>query len=279
MKNYLVEEDELVWNLAVRLFYEKTRQNTHQKNWWFLSLIAFTLWSCSTKIEQIICFKRFSWSKFLGKNISFRIILQPPPLQNSTSPCGQFSTYWRYWSPKRIYGEVRLLSYINYQIIVILKWPCKNGFIQYVNIISQIQCIINTNRVWVKALHRERNNLFFIKKLQCFLVKKPDCLAVKYYDIMIVSNLSAQSVLPLSVGAYASKIQQIVYKHQQVELMKCRSNILQKNLFFKNIIYLVVNYFYASISLARLCFIYNALMYYSRKPDNQSNRRNNTQEN
>ena len=32
----------------------------------------------------------------------------------------------------------------------------------------------------------------------------------------------------------------------------------KKNLFFKNIIYLVVNYYYASISLeARLCFLYN----------------------
>ena len=68
----------------------------------------------------------------------------------------------------------------------------------------------------------------------------------------------------------------IVYKHQHVETMKCRSDISQKNLFFKNIIYLVVNYYYSSISLAILCFIYNACV------ENQiieSNHTNNTREN
>ena len=39
-----------------------------------------------------------------------------------------------------------------------------------------------------------------------------------------------------AVGAYAGKTQRIVYRHQQVETMKCKSDILQKNLFFKSII-------------------------------------------
>ena len=40
----------------------------------------------------------------------------------------------------------------------------------------------------------------------------------------------------LTVRAYAGKTRWIVYIHQQVETMECRSDISQKNLFFKNII-------------------------------------------
>ena len=39
-----------------------------------------------------------------------------------------------------------------------------------------------------------------------------------------------------SVRACAGKTRLIIYKNQQVETMKCKSNISQKNLFFENII-------------------------------------------
>ena len=52
--------------------------------------------------------------------------------------------------------------------------------------------------------------------------------------------------------AHAGKTRRIIYKHQQVETIKCRSNISRNKLFFKNIIYLVFNCYYASTSLARL---------------------------
>ena len=36
------------------------------------------------------------------------------------------------------------------------------------------------------------------------------------------------------VRAYAGKTRWIVYRHQQVEMTKCRSDICEKKLFFKN---------------------------------------------
>ena len=63
------------------------------------------------------------------------------------------------------------------------------------------------------------------------------------FAMLVCKQLSKYKVYncEMSVRAYAGKTRQIVYKHQQVEMMKCRNDISQKNLFFKNIIYLVVN--------------------------------------
>ena len=51
----------------------------------------------------------------------------------------------------------------------------------------------------------------------------------------------------MAVRAYAGKTRRIVYKHQQVETMKCKSDISQKNPVFQEYNYLVVNYYTVSM--------------------------------
>ena len=91
------------------------------------------------------------------------------------------------------------------------------------------------------------NNNFLIK----YFVKQSQGLTKLFEGIHNTLFVIEKAIFCITVGAYAGKKQWFVYNHQQVEAMKCRSDISRKNLFFKNLI-LVFSCYY--IMTARLCF-------------------------